>query len=133
MLCRQNRDGTFTYHRPNLRGRRAHPYRPERDDQPEILVPESQEVVSGDSQESGEVVAGSLPAQEAADSPAHPNPPSPSPSPSPSPDEIPSNSPLTPLDYDLESDPEDEDYYKLTNTATGEVKRFRRDNNGIPF
>jgi hypothetical protein len=63
MLCRQNRDGTFTYHRPNLRGQRAHPYRPERDDQPEILVPESQEVVSGDSQESGEVVASSLPAQ----------------------------------------------------------------------
>jgi hypothetical protein len=107
------------------------------DDQPAILVPESQEKVSDDSQQSDGAVESSLPAQEAANPPAHPNSPPPSPPPSRIRlrDDIPPNSPLTPLDYDLESDSEDDDYLKLTNTATGEVKRFRRDNNGqlYPF
>jgi hypothetical protein len=55
---------------PDVRERTPPPYDDERgsdeharDDQPEILVPESQEVVSGDSQESGEVVASSQPDQ----------------------------------------------------------------------
>ena len=105
-----------------------------RDDQPVILVPESQEKVSDDSQQSDGVVESSLPAQEAANPPAHPNSPPPSPPPSRIRlrDEIPPNSPLTPLDYDLD-DSEDEDYLRLTNTATGEVKRFRRDSQLYPF
>ena len=104
-----------------------------RDDQPVILVPESQEKLSDDSQQSDGVVESSLPAQEPANPPAHPN----SPPPSPPPprirlrDEIPPNSPLTPLDYDLD-DSEDENYLRLT-TATGEVKRFRRDSQLYPF
>jgi hypothetical protein len=140
MLCRQNPDGTFAYRRPNLRGERAHPYRPERDDQPEILVPESQEDVSGDSQPSDEVVASSLPVQ------------APPPANLPSPlrqreegADLPPHSPLTPLSYDESDEPDDEppiedppedfgesdqeDYLTLTNTVTGIVRRYRYDNN----
>jgi hypothetical protein len=126
--------------RPDVRERTPPPCDDERgsdeharDDQPVILVPESQEKVSDDSQQSDGFVESSLPAQEAANPPAHPN----SPPPSPPPprirlrDELPPNSPLTPLDYDQTSS-EDEagDHLKLTNTVTGEVKRFRHDNNG---
>ena len=129
MLCRGSRRN---HPRRRAQAAAADPDSPLRNDPPVILVPESQEDVSGDSQHSDGFVASSLPAQEAASPSAHPNSPSPSPPPSPREegDVLPPNSPLTPLDYD-ESDSEDEDYLKLTNTVTGEVKRFRRDDNGL--
>jgi hypothetical protein len=133
ILCRENDDPA---------NRRLSPYilpHPVRDDQPEILVPESLDDVSGDSQHSDEVVASSLPVQ----APPPANPPSPLRLREEGAD-LPPHSPLLPLSYDestsddepIEDPIEDfgesdqEDGLTLTNTVTGIVRRFRHDNNG---
>lgn len=110
------------------------PVEHQRDDRPAILVPESQEYVSDDSQRSDGLIASSQPAQEAANPPAHPNSPLPSPPPSPREegDVLPPNSPLPPLSRDQTSSADEVgDHLTLTNTVTGEVRRFRHDNNGL--
>ena len=112
---------------------------PLRNDPPVILLPESQEDVSGDSQTSDGFVASSLPAQEAAH-PPEPSSPPPEPS-SPPPgmpvqaedDHLSRISPITPLSYDESSSDEEpprtRNYLQLTDTVTGSRKRIYYDNN----
>lgn len=114
------------------------PVEHQRDDRPAILVPESQEYVSDDSQRSDGLIASSQPAQEAANPPAHPPPPSLRRrvrrvrrvgghvwSPPSSEDSL--------EDFG-ESDSEEVEYYVETD-GTGEERRFTYDNNGneIPY
>ena len=133
MLCRQNPDGSLVYD-PSFRDDSAH--------QPEVLVPESLENPSVDSQASDGFVPGSPPLEDFGESPAPPPPRSRSPSPSPSPpptplrirrreEELPPNSPLTPLSHDESSSDEEpppaRNYLQLTDTVTGSRKRIYYD------
>ena len=137
MLCRVT---------PDARNQPSLPYDNELDsdqdqrDDRSVLVPESQEDVSGDSQHSDGFVASSLPAQEAASPPAHPPEPSSPPPPPPPPPGMPVQaeddlqiSPITPLSYDQSSSDEEplrtRNYLELTDTVTGSRKRIYYDNN----
>ena len=146
MLCRRNPDGSLVYD-PSFRDDSAH--------QPEVLVPESLENPSVDSQASDGFVPGSPPLEDFGESPAPSPPPSPPPAPAKPPprlrinndpvNALPPNSPLTPLSYDETSEEEegeewesdisdvDGDHYTLTNIFTGEVRRYWHDNNGRRF
>ena len=126
MLCRGSRRN---HPRRRAQAAAADPDSPLRNDPPVILVPESQEDVSGDSQQSDGFIASSLPAQEAASPSAHPNsPPPPPPSAMPAhvqaEDDLPHSEPPTRPDFNLSSSDEEEyDYEELTDHA-GNVRRF---------